>query len=258
MDKGTAKTLMLLPTDDTPDPTILREFQALVGDLIWLLRTRIDMYFTINILCRFLQSATKQHLDIARNRPLRYLRGTMDHGLVFAATTGKWTLSGASDAALADDIKSTRTTMGHYLKLGDYGAIAAHCGLERKICTSTGQAETYAMQGLVKDTVWVRGMLAELGFPMDEPTRLRTDNDGVFKQSTNHMNHGTAKHYRIAQAYVRNNVRDKTCIVDQETTDKNEADMLTKPNFGPDLRRHAAKIMGPQSTTRLAPSRGSL
>ena len=161
MDPGTAKVMMLLPTD-APDPVANKNFQILMGELIWL--------------SRFLRNATQKHLDLALNRPLRFLRKTTTHGVVFSPGDGEWILSGASDSDLAGDLTTARSTLGHCLRLGRYGAVVTSCGLDKKVCTATGQAETYAMQSLVKDTVWARIFLTELGHPMLAPTPLRTDN----------------------------------------------------------------------------------
>ncbi len=245
MDPGTAKALMMLPTDHV-DPVVLKKYQSYVGDLIYLMKTRPDLHFTVNLLSRFLQNATAQHLKLATNRPLRYLRKTTDHGIVIYPGSDEWVLSGNSDADLAGDLTTARSTLGHFLKLGQYGTIATKCGLERKICTSTGQAETYAMQGLIKECVWTRTLLAELGYPMSDPTPLFTDNAGVVKQSTKAINHSMVKHYRIAQAWIRNKVSDGTCNVGSVGTEKNGADMLTKANTPTLFCSHHHEIMGPQ------------
>jgi hypothetical protein len=246
MDPGTAKVLMLLPTDDSPDPAILKAYQTFVGELIWLYKTRPDLQFTICLLSRYLQCATRKHLDIALNRPLRFLKRTKHFGLLFRAGEGDWVLSGKADADLAGDITTARSTLGHCLQLGEVGSITTHCKLDRRICTSTGQSETYAMQSLIKDVVWARGLLAELGVPMTDPTVVKTDNDGVLKQSTKMINHTVAKHYRIAQAYIREKVLDGTVSVEGEDTKTNEADLFTKALGAPLGCRHGTKIMGPQ------------
>ena len=254
MDRGTARALMLLPTKEH-DPAVILLFQALVGALIWLaIKTRPDMLFTVNLLSRFLRCATRRHLDLARGRPLRYLKGTASWGIAYAAGFGarEWVLSGSSDSDLAGDLKTSRSTLGWWGKLGAYGTVLAHCGLDRKISTATGQAETYAMQGLVKDVVWLRTLLAELGFPMKDATQLGTDNDGVFKQSTKTVNHTAAKHYRIAQAYIRQHWRELIIKVLSVNTNDNAADMFTKAlNAGPFLH-HRHGIMGPQSADELS------
>ena len=246
MDPGTAKALMLLPTDDVPDPKIIAQWQSYGGDLIYLLKTRPDIYFTVNLLSRFLQNATEQHLKLAKNRPLRYLRKTTHYGLVFSPGDGEWILSGSSDSDLAGDLKTARSTMGHVLTLGQYGAVAAKCGLDRKICTSTGQAETYAMQALVKDTIWTRVLLSELGFPMNAPTPLLSDNAGVVKQSTKAINHTLVKHYRMAQAAIRNAVSNGVATVEGVDTKYNHSDMMTKALPATPFIRHQIQTMGPQ------------
>ena len=209
LDPATFRALMLLPVD-VVDVEAQKEYATLIGGLIWVIRTRPDMAFTVNVGCRFLKCATKEHLTLMRGRPLRYLRGTINYGIVFCPGSSKWELSGAGDADLAGDLLTSRSTSGGYCKLGEYGAVSVVCSLERKISTSTGQAETYALVSLVKEVIWVRHLLRELGFGQDSPTVLRTDNAGVFNQSTKAINHTMAKHYRISQAYIRQQV-EGTC-----------------------------------------------
>jgi hypothetical protein len=118
--------------------------------------------------------------------------------------------------------------------------------LERKISTSTGQAETYAMVSLVKEVVWQHLLLSELGLPQLKPTTLFTDNHGVLKQSTKAINHCSAKHYRISQAYIRNQASEGVIEVKDIDTNDNETDALTKALHQAPFQRHMDKIMGPQ------------
>ena len=105
----------------------------------------------------------------------------------------------------------------------------------------------YAAQSVVKELVWERHLLSELGFTQTKPTLLQTDNDGVLKQSTKSINHSTAKHYRIAQAYIRSMAENKTVTVERVDTAQNPADFFTKALHFPVFKRHRATIMGPQS-----------
>ena len=81
------------------------------------------MMFTINLLARFLHGATKEHLELARGRPLRYLSRTKDYGLVFAAGSGEWSLNGEADADLGGDLRTSRSTIGFYNKIGETGTV---------------------------------------------------------------------------------------------------------------------------------------
>ena len=89
IDPGTMRAVMELPTGDL-QPTIVKKYQELMGCLIWLLimKTRnIDMGFTVNCYSRFMQVATEAHYTALRDRLLRYLRGTTNHGIIFKAGT---------------------------------------------------------------------------------------------------------------------------------------------------------------------------
>ena len=149
MDPGTCKVLMLLPTDSSTPKTV-NMYQQIVGALMWLLRTRPDMQFTIQLLSRYLQCATQTHIDIALGCPMKYLAGTINHGIVFDPGSDEWVLWGASDVDLAGDLKSARSTVAHATFLGKVGCISSSSTLERKICNTTGMAETFAHVGLGK------------------------------------------------------------------------------------------------------------
>jgi hypothetical protein len=249
MDAGTAKTLMTLPTNE-PDPATVALYQALVGALMWL-RTRPDMQFTINLASRFLQCATKAHYDLIRGRPLRYLKGTVDHGIVFMAPVGDPILTAHGDADLAGDLKTGRSTIGGLSQYGSCngvgGTVSSSSKLERKIATSTGQAETYALVALTKEVVWLRHLLWDLGFPQSAPTPAYTDNDGVLSQATKAINHAAAKHYRLGQAYVRQLGKSKVIKVKGISTSDNAADIFTKALAAPLFLKHRLTIMGPQA-----------
>jgi len=127
-----------------------------------------------------------------------------------------------------------------------YGTVACNSSLERKISTSTGQAETYALASLVKEVVWIRHLLHEIRHPQTKPTRTRTDNQGVKIQATKAVNHATAKHYRISQAYIRSKGDDGTVEVEKVASALNHSDFLTKALCTELFVRHRDAVMGPQ------------
>jgi hypothetical protein len=60
MDPGTARALMLLPTE-LSDPVSLSKYQSLVGSLLWLYKTRPDLMFVTNLLARFCRTPKAGH-----------------------------------------------------------------------------------------------------------------------------------------------------------------------------------------------------
>jgi hypothetical protein len=246
MDPGTARLLMELPQDEFTKDT-LKIYQMIVGVLMWLCtHCRVDLDFAVNLATRYLRCASQKHVDLVKGRILRYLNGTRDYGLIFLAGEGDWILTGCSDADLAGDVKSARSTLSYNTRLGRFGCISSSSFLERKICTSTGQAETYAYARLCREVIWERGMLREMGFPQSKPTQIMTDNQGVLIQSEKSVNHSVAKHYRIAQAFIRQLVAGEVVKGCDVRSGENCSDIGTKPLLTEPFVRHRYTIMGPQ------------
>ena len=236
---------MLLPTENATAASI-KEFQQIVGGLMWLMKTRPDMHFTINLLARFLRSATPAHVAIARGRPMRYLMGTISFGIVFYPGEGEWRLHGSADADLGGDLSTAKSTSGTTTQIGEFGNISCRSHLEKKNSTSTLQAETYSFMDLCKEIVWDRDLMREIGFPQEDPTVARCDNDGVLSQSTKQVNHGVAKHFRLGQGFIRWAAGEKIISPTAVDTLENQSDMLTKPLTTTLFERHRLAIMGPQ------------
>jgi hypothetical protein len=226
-----------------------KKFQSVFGKLMWLgIKTRPDLSFTVNFFSRMLKVARKRELQWITDRPLRYLNGTRNYGLVFCsgqARDQKPQISGASDADLGGD-KSSRSTMGGYLKLGQMGTIIYTSKLLKTVCTSTGQAETGALNGLCKDEVWCRRYLEELGEVDLKAAMIDVDNAGVVKQSMNPINHGHAKHYRLQQAYIRQLYNNGEVTVLKVNSEDNAGDFFTKALDKRLFVQHRDEIMGAQ------------
>ena len=86
--------LKLLSTDGEPldDPTI---FRRLIGRLLYLTVTRPDITYAVTYLSQFMSSARTAHMDAAM-RILRYLKGTIGHGL-FLSSSSSLELKGFTD-----------------------------------------------------------------------------------------------------------------------------------------------------------------
>src|SRR5713226_4780557 len=59
-------------------------YRQMIGSLMYLTNTRLDICFAVNTLSQFLMDPTHVHL-IAAKHILRYLKGTVDYGLKYEA-----------------------------------------------------------------------------------------------------------------------------------------------------------------------------
>jgi hypothetical protein len=67
---------------DKIDPHLYRQ---LIGSLIYLLNTRPDICYAVNVLSQFMSQPRQTHW-IAVKHVLRYLRGTIGYGLRYASS----------------------------------------------------------------------------------------------------------------------------------------------------------------------------
>jgi hypothetical protein len=95
-----------------PNPT---HFRSLVGALQYLTFTRLYLSFAVNQVCQFMHSPTDTHLVVAK-RILRYLKGTLTHGLLFCPSS--LTLQAYADANWAGNLDDHHSTSGYVVFLG--------------------------------------------------------------------------------------------------------------------------------------------
>ena len=76
-----ASNLNLL-SDDSSESVDATMYHQMIGSLMYLMNTRLDICFVVNTLSQFLTDQRHVHL-IAAKHILRYLRGTIDYGLKY-------------------------------------------------------------------------------------------------------------------------------------------------------------------------------
>ena len=88
---------------------------------------------------------------------------------------------------------------------------AAVCWASRKqptVAHSSLQAEYMAASDAVKEAVWWRSFLSSLGYPMDNSTRILSDNQGSISLSKNPEGHRKVKHMAFCHHFIRDKVAD--------------------------------------------------
>ncbi|XP_021890654.1 uncharacterized protein LOC110809205 [Carica papaya] len=93
-----------------------KEFRSIIGSLLYLTATRLDLTYAISLLSRFMNSARQSYMEIVKHI-LRYVRGTTDLGIHFQAHT-EGELLGYTDSDWVGSVEDAKSTSGYVFSLG--------------------------------------------------------------------------------------------------------------------------------------------
>ena len=98
---------------DLVDPTMYRQ---LIGSLMYLVNTRLDICFVVNTLSQYMCETRQTHW-VAAKHVLRYLCGTVGYGLRYTADSDMQ-LIGYTDSDWVGSVEDRKSTSGCCFSLG--------------------------------------------------------------------------------------------------------------------------------------------
>ncbi|XP_028120252.1 uncharacterized protein LOC114317690 [Camellia sinensis] len=116
-------------------------YRSLVGGLQYLTITRPDLSYVVNQACQFMHLSTNAHFQAVK-RLLRYVKGTLSHGLSF--TPSPFDLSAFLDSNWASDSFDKKSTSGYYVYLGS-NLISWSAKKQATVSWSSSEADLSAM-----------------------------------------------------------------------------------------------------------------
>ncbi|XP_058774598.1 secreted RxLR effector protein 161-like [Vicia villosa] len=90
-------------------------YRSLVGSLFYLIAIRPDLMFATSLLSRFMSKPSHLHLGAAK-RVLRYVMGTMEHGIRLR-NNFKLEVKGYWDSDWAESVDDMKSTSGYVFSL---------------------------------------------------------------------------------------------------------------------------------------------
>nr|KAJ0208302.1 hypothetical protein LSAT_V11C500255750 [Lactuca sativa] len=193
------------------DPT---EYRSIVGGLRYLTHTRPNISFAVGVVSRFMKRPTTKHLQAVKGI-LRYVRGTLDYGLVYTRGKGKVTISGYSDSDLGMDINDRRSTSGMAFYVNG-NLVTWSSQKQRCVALSSCEVEFMAATSATCQGIWLRRLLTETIGEKVEPATLFVHNKSAIDLMRNQVFHGRSKHIDIRFHFIRESVENgeiKTCTL---------------------------------------------
>ncbi|GKA98980.1 hypothetical protein Tco_0826917 [Tanacetum coccineum] len=157
-------------------------------------------------------------------RPSLCLKGVRHEGAQGAGEAKR--IHGFVDSDYAKDPDKGRSITG-YAFLVQGCVVSWKATLQHVVALSTTEAEYMALTEAVKEAIWLRGLLEELGVELNT-VAVNCDNQGAIHLSRNHVFHERTKHINVRYHFIREVLEAKTVKVLKVGTEHNVADALTK------------------------------
>ncbi|XP_058722251.1 uncharacterized protein LOC131594177 [Vicia villosa] len=135
-------------------------YRSLVGSLFFLTATRPDLMFAASLLSRFMSKPSHLHLGAAK-RVLRYVMGTMKHGIRFEKNS-KLEAKDYRDSDWTGSVDDMKSTSGYVFSLGS--RVISWCSKKQDtVAQSSAEAEYLAAGLATQQSLWLRKILEDIG-----------------------------------------------------------------------------------------------
>ncbi|KAA3456249.1 Retrovirus-related Pol polyprotein from transposon TNT 1-94 [Gossypium australe] len=178
-------TPKLTASDGSPPFTDVHLYRSTMRMLQYLCITRLRLSFCVNKLSRYMNLQSEMHLRAVK-RVLRYLVGTVDHGLYFSK--GRAELVCYSDAYWASSIEDRRSTTGYVVYLGPNPV--AWCSKKQSVVSrSSSEAEYRSLANCVSELLRVKQLIGEIGVSSCPTPVIWCDNTSTVPVAANPTHH---------------------------------------------------------------------
>ncbi|CAI7906272.1 unnamed protein product [Closterium sp. NIES-54] len=223
-----------------------QQFQSLVGSLLYAaVHTRPEISFSVGQLARVVQNPSEEQVDAAEH-VVKYLNSHPSIGVQYSASAqvkqkgvevlkekgerlgeGKLFLTCFTDATWASE-KDDSSSVGGFICVAGGGPVSWRSKKQTETALSSVESEYMAMFHVVKEVIWLRRLLVDIGQEQKVATPLFCDSKGALGMARNAVLHGLNKHMRIKWHWLRKEVKRGTVNPIYIKTHQQPADFLTK------------------------------
>ncbi|GJV33865.1 retrovirus-related pol polyprotein from transposon TNT 1-94 [Tanacetum coccineum] len=232
-------------------PVYQTQYRSMIGSLMYLTASRLDLVFVVCMCARYQSKPTKKHIEAVK-RVFQYLQGTINMGLWYPKDTAM-ALTSDADVDHAGYQDTRRSTSGNAQFLGDK-LVSWSSKNQTSTSISSTKAEYIAMSGCCAQILWMRSQLSDYGFAYNH-IPLYCDNKSAIALCCNNVQHSRSKHIDIRHHFIREQVEKGVVELYFVRTEYQLADIFTKAlpreRFEFILPRLGMKSMKPETLKRL-------
>lgn len=148
-----------------------------------------------------MERPTSDHLQAVKGI-LRYVKGTLDYGLVYTKGEKHITIAGYSDSDHAKDVNDRRSTGGMVFYVnGNLVTWSSH----KQRCVALSSCEDEFMEATTTacQGIWLRRLLSQITCQNIPPVTMYVDNKSALELMKNPVFHGRSKHIDIRFHFIR-------------------------------------------------------
>lgn len=220
---------MILTKTDQGKPVDGTLFKQIVGSLRYLCCSRPEISYGVGLISKFMEDPKETHF-LAAKRILRYIKGTLDHGVLFPkkAYNVKCEVTGYVDSDWSGDKDDRKSTTGYVFLCGD--APVSWCSKKQPIVAlSSCEAEYVAASFSACQALWLSMLMEEMGLRSSNVMKLMIDNKSAIDLAKHPVAHGRSKHIETRFHFLRDQVTKGALELVHCPTEKQLADLFTKP-----------------------------
>jgi hypothetical protein len=216
-----------LSRDSRAEEVDATQYRRLVGSLRYVAHTRPDLSFSVGYVSRFMQRPTTEHQQAVK-RIIRYVAGTLDHGLYYPRCPGATHFVGYSDSDHAGDIDTSKSTSGILFFLGKC-LVSWQSVKQQVVALSSCETEYIAASTASTQAIWLARLLGDLLGRDARAVDLRVDSKSTLALAKNPIFHERSKHIRVKYHFIRGCLEEGSIKAGYINTKDQLADLLTKP-----------------------------
>jgi len=198
-----------------------------VGSCMYaMISTRPDIAHGVSLISRFMSKPSREHWQAAKWL-VRYIKGSLNMKMVFSGEENQVSkIVGYCDSDYAADLDKRRSLSGYVFTVGG-NTVSWKASLQHVVALSTTEAEYIALTEAIKEAMWLKGFVKELGLG-DCETVVHCDSQSAIHLSKNSVFHERTKHIDVRLHFIKDVINSGQVIIEKISTEINPADIFTK------------------------------